>query len=75
VDDPPDVRGAATVSQGSKTALKGAHREAGMVGRLICWWKKKHLRGKFVRAEDNGRVKFFACPRCGRETSYKGKAA
>lgn len=45
-----------------------------MLGRLICWWKQKHVRGKFVRAEGNGTVKFFACPRCKRETSYK-KAA
>lgn len=46
-----------------------------MLGKLICWITKKHKRGKFVRAEDNGRVKFFACPRCKRETSYKAKAA
>lgn len=46
-----------------------------MLGRLICWWKKKHVRGKRVRVEDNGAVKIFACPRCGRETSYKAKAA
>lgn len=46
-----------------------------MIGKFWCWLKGKHLRGKFVRAVDNGRVKFFACPRCGRETSYKAKAA
>ncbi len=45
-----------------------------MIGRLQCWWKKKHVRGKFLRAEDNGRTKIFACPRCGRETNYKAKA-
>lgn len=45
-----------------------------MIGKLVCWFKGKHLRGKRVRAEENGAVKFFACPRCGRETSYKGKA-
>lgn len=46
-----------------------------MIGKLKCWWKQKHVRGKYVRAEDNGRVKFFACPRCGRETSYKAPAS
>lgn len=46
-----------------------------MVGRIICWWKKAHKRGKFLRAEDNGRVKIYACPRCGRTTTYKAKAA
>lgn len=46
-----------------------------MIGRLKCWWTKKHKRGKFLRAEDNGRVKVFACPRCSRETKYKAKDA
>lgn len=46
-----------------------------MIGRLICWLKKKHVRGKFLRAEDNGKKKIFGCPRCGRETSYTAKAA
>ena len=45
-----------------------------MIGRLICWWKGKHLRGRRVRVEENGGVKFFACPRCGRVTQYKAKA-
>lgn len=44
-----------------------------MIAKLMCWWKG-HKRGKFLRAEDNGRVKVFSCPRCGRETSYKAKA-
>jgi hypothetical protein len=46
-----------------------------MIGRLKCWFRGKHLRGKFVRALDNGRVKYFACPCCGRETSYKAPKA
>lgn len=40
---------------------------------LYCRWKG-HRRGKFLRAEDNGRTKVFGCPRCRRETRYKGKA-
>lgn len=46
-----------------------------MIGRFVCWWKKKHVRGNFVRAEDNGRIKIFACPRCKRETRYSQKVA
>jgi hypothetical protein len=46
-----------------------------MIGKIICYFKGKHMRGKLVRAEDNGRVKFFACPRCKRETSYRAKSA
>jgi hypothetical protein len=42
------------------------------IGKIICWFKKKHLRGRFLRAEDGFRV--YACPRCGRETRYKEKA-
>lgn len=45
-----------------------------MIGKLLCWWKKQHKRGRFVRAEENGRVKVFSCPRCHRETSYRAKA-
>lgn len=44
-----------------------------LIARIVCAFSK-HKRGKFVRAEDNGTVKFFACPRCGRETSYRAKA-
>lgn len=40
--------------------------------RIVCAFKG-HRRGKRVRAESNGAVKFFQCPRCGRETSYKAK--
>lgn len=43
-----------------------------MLAKLKCWFKG-HKRGKFLRAEENGRTKVFGCPRCGRETSYKGK--
>ena len=45
-----------------------------MIYRLICWFKG-HRRGKFVRAEDHGKVKVYACPRCRRETTYRAKAA
>jgi hypothetical protein len=45
-----------------------------MISRLLCWWKG-HRRGKFLRAEDNGRTKVFACPRCKREKRYEVKAA
>lgn len=44
-----------------------------MIARLTCWWNG-HKRGKFLRAEDNGRVKVFGCPRCERETRYPQKA-
>lgn len=44
-----------------------------MISRIWCWWKG-HKRGKFLRAEDNGRVKVFGCPRCERETRYPTKA-
>ena len=46
-----------------------------LLGKLLCWWKRKHVRGKFLRAEDCGKTKIFACPRCLRETRYKAKAA
>lgn len=46
-----------------------------MIGKLKCWWLKKHIRGKYLRAEDCGKVKIFACPRCNRETRYKAKVA
>ena len=47
----------------------------GLLGKLLCALKRKHVRGKFLRAEDCGKTKIFACPRCGRETQYKAKAA
>lgn len=43
-----------------------------MIGKILCWWHG-HRRGKFVRAENNGAVKVYACPRCRRETQYKAK--
>jgi len=46
-----------------------------MIGRLICWVKGKHLLGKRVASHENGSVKVYACPRCGRKTSYPVKAA
>lgn len=50
-----------------------------LFGRLQCFVKRKHVRGKFLRLE-NGKmgampVKIYACPRCGRETTYKTKVA
>lgn len=42
--------------------------------RLFCKWQG-HKRGKFLRAEDNGKTKIFACPRCQRETRYTVRAA
>lgn len=45
-----------------------------MIAKLICLFKG-HKRGKFVRAEENGRVKVYGCPRCSRETRYKSPAA
>lgn len=43
-----------------------------MFGKLRCWWKGKHLRGRFVRSEDGFKV--YACPRGGRETRYRVKS-
>jgi hypothetical protein len=45
-----------------------------MIGRLICWWKGKHVRGKRIDALENGKVKRFQCPRCKRVTEYKAAA-
>jgi len=45
-----------------------------IIGRLICVFKG-HLRGKRVASHENGSVKVYACPRCGRKTSYPVKAA
>lgn len=39
-----------------------------MIGRILCWWKKKHVRGKFSHATATHKV--FKCPRCRRETRY-----
>lgn len=44
-----------------------------MLGKLTCWWKGKHLRGKLISKDQTH--KRFACPRCGRNTSYPVKAA
>lgn len=43
-----------------------------LIGRIACYFSG-HKRGKRVRAEENGQVKVFQCPRCGRETAYKAK--
>ena len=45
-----------------------------LIGSLVCRFRG-HRRGKRVRAEQNGTHKFYQCPRCGRETSYKAKPA
>lgn len=39
-----------------------------MLGRIVCWWRKKHLRGKLVDQDQTHKT--FACPRCGRRTIY-----
>lgn len=33
-----------------------------MIGKLICWWKGKHARGKSIAATQ-GHV-IYQCPRC-----------
>lgn len=42
------------------------------VARFVCW-RRGHLRGKLKHHDQKRKV--FSCPRCGRETSYKVKAA
>lgn len=37
-----------------------------MLGKIICWWKGKHV----IKGENR-----CACPRCGRTLVYKVKAA
>ena len=44
-----------------------------MIGKFLCWWNGKHLRGKRVECQDNGQIKVFACPRCGRRTQYRAE--
>lgn len=39
-----------------------------MIGRIVCWWKGKHLRGKLVDKDQTHKT--FGCPRCGRRTIY-----
>jgi predicted RNA-binding Zn-ribbon protein involved in translation (DUF1610 family) len=43
-----------------------------MLGKLICWWKGKHVRGRMVSKDQTH--KRFECPRCGRNTTYPVKA-
>lgn len=43
-----------------------------MISKLICFFRG-HKRGKRVDSQDNGKLKVFACPRCGRRTEYKAK--
>ncbi len=45
-----------------------------MLGKIICWWKGKHLRGKVVLHDVIKGEKRCACPRCGRTLVYKVKA-
>ncbi len=47
---------------------------ARLIAKAVCRWKG-HRRGLFLRAEDCGKTKIFACPRCQRETRYTAKAA
>ena len=48
-----------------------------MLGRLICWITRKHKRGKLVASVFDARigkqVSVYACPRCGRKSTYKRK--
>lgn len=44
-----------------------------LIGRLMCRLKGKHLRGKLISKDQTH--KRFACPRCGRNTTYPVKAA
>lgn len=43
-------------------------------GRLVCRLRG-HLRGRRVEVQENGKKKYFECPRCGRRTSYSIKTA
>lgn len=43
-----------------------------LIGRLMCWWNGKHLRGKPLSKDQTH--KRFSCPRCGRSTIYPVKA-
>lgn len=43
-----------------------------LIGRLICRWKGKHLRGKLISKDQTH--KRFRCPRCERTTTYPVKA-
>jgi hypothetical protein len=52
-----------------------------MLGKIICWWKGKHVRGIPIAATEqphapgDQNVKRFRCPRCKRVTAYKVKVA
>ena len=40
-----------------------------LLGRLLCFLTRRHLRGKLLNEIDG--VRTFHCPRCGRLTKYK----
>ena len=52
-----------------------------MIGKLICWWTKKHKRGKRVTASPDGLIEpgalkhqTYECPRCAARWTRKAKA-
>jgi uncharacterized OB-fold protein len=46
-----------------------------MLGKLICWFTKKHKRGHVVEIDEANKTKRTQCPRCGRVRVLKIKAA
>ena len=54
-----------------------------MIGKLICWWTKKHKRGVRVpwtlghelATQFVGKMVLFRCPRCGAEWTRKERNA
>jgi hypothetical protein len=50
-------------------------RTMSLIGKIICKLKGRHLRGKPIPGRPDGisdpHKTYFACPRCGRVTSYK----
>ena len=41
------------------------------LGRLFCWYKGKHLRGKLVYADQEKQI--YQCGRCGRQRTYRNR--
>lgn len=41
-----------------------------LIGAIVCRMKG-HRRGRRVECQENGTVKIFECPRCGRRKEYK----
>jgi hypothetical protein len=46
-----------------------------MIGRLKCWWKGKHARGKLLMVVNTAErpEKHYRCPRCGAKWVRYGK--